>query len=176
MRMMLVPPVVLMLVYERYFVALLLLMAAGLSDALDGYLAKRFGWGSRLGSILDPLADKLLLMSSYIALGWLGQIPVWLVLVVVGRDIIIVAGGLAYHYGIKPIDLMAPTLLSKLNTLAQIILVLVVLLAESLLPLPDWMITGLVYIVLLTTLLSGLGYVWTWGARALHAKEVRSRD
>src|SRR3990172_3309285 len=92
LRMALVPPVVILLLNGYYGWALLVFVSAGLSDGLDGYLAKRFGWRSRLGAILDPLADKLLLVASYLTLGWLGQLPLWLVAVVVGRDIVIVAG------------------------------------------------------------------------------------
>lgn len=167
LRMLLVVPVVWVILRGAYAYALLLFAVAGISDALDGYLAKRFGWSSRLGSILDPLADKLLLVSCYLTLGILGLIPVWLVVLVVGRDMVIVAGALAYHYRVGRFELH-PTILSKLNTLAQILLVLAVLAAGSVLPLPGWVIDAFAYTVLVTTLLSGLGYVWTWSQRALH--------
>lgn len=168
-RMLLVPPMVVALLNEYYGAALVLFAVAGVSDALDGYLAKRYGWSSRLGSILDPLADKLLLVSAYLILGWLGELPLWLVLVVVGRDLVIVAGGVAYHYFIGSYEL-DPSLLSKLNTLAQIVLILATLVTHSVLNLPAGMIAALVYLVLATTLLSGLSYVWTWGVRALRAR------
>ncbi|MBI3345314.1 MAG: CDP-alcohol phosphatidyltransferase family protein [Gammaproteobacteria bacterium] len=168
-RILLVPPMVVLLLNEYYGAALVLFAVAGVSDALDGYLAKRYGWGSRLGSILDPLADKLLLVSAYLVLGWLGEIPLWLVMAVVGRDLVIVAGGVAYHYLIGSYEL-EPSLLSKLNTLAQIVLILAMLVTHSVLILPAWLVAALVYLVLVTTLLSGLSYVWTWGVRALRAK------
>ncbi|MEO5574571.1 MAG: CDP-alcohol phosphatidyltransferase family protein [Gammaproteobacteria bacterium] len=168
LRMLLVPPLVWLLLNGEYGFALLLFAIAGISDALDGYLAKNYQWSSRLGSILDPLADKLLLVAAYLILGWLGEIPVWLVVLVVGRDLVIVAGAIIYHYRVGRFDL-TPTVLSKLNTLAQILLIFTVLLAKSLLPLPQWIIYGFAYTVLITTLLSGLGYVWTWGSRALRA-------
>jgi cardiolipin synthase len=168
LRMLLVPPLVWLLMQEEYAFALLLFAVAGISDALDGYLAKRFQWSSRLGSILDPLADKLLLVTAYLVLGWLGRIPLWLVVLVVGRDLVIMGGAITYHLRVGRFDFI-PTRLSKLNTLAQILLILAVLFTDSVLPLPRWVIDGLAFSVLVTTLWSGLGYVWTWGSRALHA-------
>ena len=106
LRIVLVVPIIVLMLEQQFAAALLLFFVAGLSDGLDGYLAKRNNWGSRLGSILDPLADKLLLISSYVALGWLGLIPVWLVAVVLIRDIVIVSGALkrqnrTYQHRIK---------------------------------------------------------------------------
>ena len=166
LRILLALPLVLVLLDERYALALWLFAIAGASDALDGYLAKHFNWRSRLGAILDPLADKLLLMFAYLSLGWLGDIPLWLVVTVVLRDVIIVLGGLAYHYMIGRFDL-TPTLLSKLNTVAQIVLIIAVLFTHSIVTLPQWLITGMIYAVLATTLLSGLSYMVIWGMRAL---------
>lgn len=168
LRMLLVPPVVVLLLNGRYGVALLLFVIAGLSDALDGYLAKHCGWTSRLGAILDPLADKLLLVSSYLTLGWLGHLPIWLVALVAVRDLVIVGGGVAYHFKVSRFE-PAPTVLSKLNTLAQILLIVSVLFAQGVWPLPAWVPSGLMYVVLITTVVSGLSYVWTWGIRALRA-------
>lgn len=171
-RILLVPLVVWLLMRERFAEALLLFAVAGASDALDGYLAKHFHWTSRLGSILDPLADKLLLVSSYLALGWLGIIPVWLVAAVIVRDALILFGAIAYHYLIGHVE-MAPTLVSKINTLAQIVLVLALVMSLSLMPLPPWAITGMIYFVLATTVLSGLDYFRTWTIRALRVRSGR---
>lgn len=175
LRICLVPPIVVLLLREHYTQALLLFVVAGVSDGLDGYLAKRFAWTSRLGSILDPLADKLLLDASYLALGWTGQLPAWLVALVVGRDLVIIGGAIAYHYKISQYE-AAPTLLSKLNTLAQILLIIVFLVTHSVLPLPNWMMMVLIYTVLITTVASGLGYVWTWGWRALRSVGGRRHE
>jgi cardiolipin synthase len=174
-RIVLVPPFIMALTDGRYFTALLLFGVAGLSDALDGYLAKRYGWKSRLGSILDPLADKILLVSAYIALAWLGLLPAWLVAVVLGRDVMIVGGALVYHYTVHPFDL-APTRISKVNTVLQITLVLAVMLKLSLLPLPEWSISGLIYLALIFTVWSWLDYVWTWSARASQVNTQERRD
>lgn len=169
LRLLLILPVVLMLLDENYAMALTLFAVAGVSDGLDGYLAKHYGWVSRLGSILDPLADKLLLVSTYLALGYLGQMPVWLVTGVVVRDALIFAGAVAYHLFIGKFDLM-PTMLSKINTFVQIGLVLIVMLSVGLLPIPEWFTTTMIYVVMATTVLSGIDYVWTWGQQAMRAR------
>lgn len=153
---------------DHYGVALSLFVVAGVSDGLDGFLAKRFGWTSRLGSLLDPIADKLLLVTSYVLLGWKGELPWWLVAAVLARDIIIIGGGITYHLVISYVQ-MAPTLLSKFNTVLQIALVVVIFYALwSGPPLLD-LREGMIYTVLATTVFSGAHYVWVWGRRAFHA-------
>lgn len=169
MRILLVMPVVAALLTEQYGIALLLFAVAGVSDGVDGYIAKHYDCTSRLGSILDPLADKLLLVSTYLALAWLGLLPWWLVAAVLLRDLLIVGGGVAYHHFIGEYE-MEPSIISKLNTASQILLGFSVVLSMSLLPLSETVIDGLIYVVLLTTLLSGVDYVWTWGRRAVAAR------
>lgn len=117
-RILLVVPVVWLLLQQHYAMALVLFAIAGLSDALDGFLAKVNGWESRLGSILDPLADKLLLVCSFLALVWLGLIPSWLFVVVIARDLIIVIGGVAFHLMFGRFE-MEPSIISKMNTFFQ---------------------------------------------------------
>lgn len=166
-RFLLVTPVVWAMLNDRFGLALLLFGVAGLSDAVDGYLAKRNNWSSRLGAIMDPLADKLLLVCAFITLGWLGWIPLWLVMLVILRDLIIISGALVYHYMIEQVT-MEPSMVSKLNTFTQILLVLAVMFSRGIQELPYLWIDVLLYSVLVTTLWSGLGYIWTWGRRALH--------
>lgn len=165
LRIALVIPVVYLLLERQFSYALVLFFVAGLSDGLDGYLAKRNQWITRLGSILDPLADKLLLVFSYLALGWLGEIPMWLVIAVMVRDVIIVVGAIAYHELIGKYD-MTPTWMSKTNTFFQILLILVVVFSLGAYALPELLIEVLIYIVAITTLISGSNYVWVWGKRA----------
>lgn len=174
LRIVLVIPILGALIKEEFDLALLLLLVAGVSDALDGYLAKRYGWVSRLGSILDPVADKLLLVLSFLVLGWLGHIPLWLVALVVARDIIIFIGGLAYHFLVGRYD-MAPSAISKINTFAQIILGLTVVLSLSMGTAAEWQIDTLVAIVAFTTVISGGDYAWTWGLRAWRHKTGQLR-
>ena len=164
-RVILTVPVALFLLDERFAEAMMLFFVAGVSDGLDGYLAKRYGWHSRLGSILDPLADKALLVTSFFCLAWVGLIPFWLLALVMGRDVVIVLGGLAYHWLVGRYE-MAPTWISKINTTLQITLVLVIVLANGVYALPETLIVVLVYGVCITTILSGFDYVWTWGRRA----------
>ncbi|ADE14051.1 CDP-alcohol phosphatidyltransferase [Nitrosococcus halophilus Nc 4] len=164
-RILLVAPLIYVLLQEDYFFALWIILMAGASDGVDGFLAKHYHWQSRLGSILDPLADKLLLISSFIVLAWLGHLPYWLVLLALGRDLVIVLGGLAYHFWVGPFE-MEPVPLSKLNTLCQILLVVAVMISQLPgLDIPQ--LTGwFIYLVALTTLLSGMQYIWHWGGQA----------
>lgn len=166
LRIALVIPVVYLLIQRQFSYALILFFIAGISDGLDGYLAKRNGWVTRLGSILDPLADKLLLVFSYFTLGWLGEIPMWLFVLVVIRDLIIVVGAIAYHELIGIYD-MTPTWVSKANTFFQIVLILVVVFSLGVYTLPGIALEALVMIVAITTVASGANYVWVWGRRAI---------
>jgi cardiolipin synthase (CMP-forming) len=165
MRLLLVPPLIALLVLGEYTAALALFLLAGLSDGADGFLARRYGWTSRLGSILDPLADKLLHISAYLTLGALGHLPLWLVVLVIARDVLIVGGGLAYHLLIGRYDL-EPRVLSKLNTLLQMMLVLAVLVSLGAVALPSALLDALVLAVAASTLASGAEYVWIWSGRA----------
>jgi cardiolipin synthase len=171
-RFFLVAPVVLLLLNERFYSALVLFGVAGLSDGLDGYLAKRNNWTSRLGALLDPLADKLLLVSCFVTLGVMGLIPLWLVVLVVLRDLVIVTGAIVFHMRVERLE-AAPSMVSKLNTVTQILLVLAVILNQGLHALPASLLEFFTYAVLATTLWSGFDYVWTWGWRAWNK---RGRD
>lgn len=166
LRLVAVAPIVYLLMIGDFGWSLLLFTLAGLSDGLDGFLAKRYGWQSRLGGILDPLADKLLLVCCFLVLGALGLIPVWLVVAAVFRDLLIVGGAVLYNFGIEVIE-AAPLPVSKLNTLVQLLLVVVVILDAGVLSLPDVVLSTLVWLCLATTLVSGVQYIWIWGGKAL---------
>ena len=165
LRMFLVMPVVWNLLQLNFTAALVWTAVAGFSDGLDGFLAKHYGWQTRLGSILDPLADKLLLVSTFVTLTWLDLIPLWLLIAVLGRDLLIVIGGVVFHYTLGRFD-MQPSRISKLNTLVQILFVLAVVFFHGDFALTPWVLEALAYIVLATTILSGIDYVWVWGKRA----------
>lgn len=164
-RILMIPPAMFELVRGNHVSALVILAVAGATDGLDGYLARRFGWDSRLGAILDPLADKFLMMASYLTLGYLSHIPLWLAVLVVGRDLIIMAGAAAYYRIFGQLDI-EPTMLSKLNTLLQVALLVVVVAALAGLGLPDWVRAAFVLMVAVFTPLSGLHYVWSWSWKA----------
>lgn len=173
LRIALVWPVFWLISTGEFGVALLLAAVAGISDAVDGWLAKRFGWESRLGGLMDPLADKLLLLAGFTALTVIAALPVWLLAVVIGRDILIVSGAIAYHNLIGPFDAQ-PSRISKLTTVMQILLVLGELLRLAWLP--D--MPGLTVLLVLTaalTVLSGLHYVLIWTLRARKALRESNR-
>src|SRR5512139_3090061 len=160
-RILLVPVVVWAIASGAMWIAFVLFVAAGVSDAVDGYLAKRFHMTTVLGAHLDPLADKALIVSIYLTLGIKGLIPGWLVILVVSRDIMIVgAVMLSWLVGI-PIK-VKPLLISKLNTVAQIVFACVVLGTVGFsypLPTLTWMLMALVAAL---TLLSVAAYVAEW--------------
>ena len=165
LRLVAVIPVVWLLLEHRFGWALLLFAVAGVSDGVDGYLAKHYGWQSRLGGILDPLADKTLLVSCFLVLGSMGKLPIWLVMAVIFRDLVIVSGALLYHYRVADVD-AAPTLMSKLNTLIQLVLVVLVIMDAGPIPLPAALIEVLIWACLMTVVVSGVQYVWVWGRKA----------
>ena len=167
-RIALVLPSVVALLAGRYELTLLLFGVAAVSDGLDGWLAKTFGWTSRLGKILDPIADKLLLVSVFLALAWLGRVPIWLAATVVLRDLLIVVGAAAYHFLIGYIE-GHPTPVSKLNTLLQLTFVLAVIADAAWPSVPPAMLVGLGAATFVTTVISGLDYVLTYAREALRA-------
>lgn len=165
-RIALIWPIASALAVREYQLALWLFAAAAVSDGLDGYLAKRFNWTSELGKILDPLADKLLLITVFVELAWLALIPWWLSAAVVARDVLIGLGALTYRLWFGPLR-GRPTVLSKINTGVQLLYVLLVTLNGAMpdLPLHDVLAAG-VALTLITTVLSGLHYVVSFTRRA----------
>jgi cardiolipin synthase len=138
-----------------------LFLLAGFSDAADGYLAKRFQWRTELGAYLDPIADKLLLMSIYITLGFSNHLPAWLVIAVVSRDILIIGAFLLSWVLSRPVPIH-PLLVSKLNTFAQIVLAGLVL-AELGLGLGlEQLVLFLIPVAGALTILSAAAYFWGW--------------
>jgi cardiolipin synthase len=151
--------------------AFVLFLAAGVSDAVDGYLAKRFGMTSELGSYLDPLADKALIVSIYVTLGISGDIPRWLVILVASRDIMIVGAVILSWLVGKPLP-MKPLLVSKLNTAAQIVFAGLVLASLGLRFDAHWIVDALMAAVAVLTLLSVAAYVREWVRHMGSAEEA----
>ena len=171
-RLLSVPLTIWLILGERFGVAFWVFVAAGISDALDGFIAKRFDCRTRLGALLDPVADKALLASVYVALGIAEYLPNWLVILVVFRDVMIIGGFMLIQTLAAP-SKFDPLYISKINTLAQISLVAYVL-ARLGLGFPDGQVTPvLVWITALTTVLSGLSYLVRW-ARILSGAEQTS--
>jgi cardiolipin synthase len=161
-RLMAVPFAVYLILHQAYAAAFWLFVAAGVSDAIDGYLAKRLNQVSALGAYLDPIADKALLVAVYVTLGHEGKLALWLVILVVFRDVVIVGGVLLLHImrdGVK----MKPLMISKVNTTVQIALVAVALAELGLGFKGELLVPTLCYLVAATTLASGAAYVVNWG-------------
>ena len=171
-RLLSVPVLVWAISDGRMMLAFWLFVIAGISDAVDGFIAKRFNYESELGSYLDPLADKALLVSVYVALGIAEQLPLWLVILVVWRDLLILGGALLYHTLTQRLK-MEPLLVSKVNTLAQILLAAYVLAARALELGNDLVYQFLVGAVALTTVLSGASYVVGWIYKAATMEKRR---
>jgi len=156
-----VPVVIWAITAGEMRVAFMLFLAAGITDAIDGFLAKRFGMQTELGAYLDPLADKTMLVSIYVALGVAQALPRWLVILVVSRDIMIVGAVILSWLVDRPIALK-PLLVSKLNTVAQIALACVVLAALGFSLNVGIAVVALTALVAALTLLSIAFYVVEW--------------
>lgn len=166
--MVLVPLVVYLLARGDREAALWLFAIAGLSDAVDGYVARQFNQQTRVGAVLDPLADKLLIVATALALAWLGLLPSWLAAIMVGRDLIILAGALTYHFLIGPYD-MAPSLPGKVCTFSQVVLVVGVLLhVAGYIDIAD-VLPPVYVLVAVISVSSGAHYVWVWSRKAAKA-------
>ncbi len=165
LRIALVVPVLWLILNGNYGWALLLFWIAGFSDGIDGYLANRFGWQSKTGALLDPIADKLLVAGMFVALTYTQHIPIWLTTIVLFRDVVIVGGAVAYNYLIKPVE-GEPTPVSKLNTVVQLLFLLFVL-SRAAFGWPDKIaVTILGAATLVTVVISGFDYVAEWADRA----------
>ena len=164
-RLFMTIPVVWFLYRGDYWPALVLLAIAGMTDALDGYLVRRYGWATDLGAWLDPAADKILMLGIYLAVTLSGLLPIWLLVLVVGRDAWLSLGSLAYRRWVGPLQ-VEPLMISKINTLFQILLVLGAILKVGILDLDPVWVHLLIVIVTFTTVTSGVAYTVVWGRRA----------
>lgn len=165
-RLLAVPVSVYLILQNAYGSAFWVFVAAGVSDALDGFLAKRLGAVSVIGAYLDPLADKALLVGVFIALGYEGQVAMWLVILIVFRDLLIIGGAILFQTLTQSLE-MSPLFISKINTVAQLVLASVILGELGLGRELPFISEALVYIVALTTLLSGAAYILKWGRLAV---------
>jgi cardiolipin synthase len=171
-RVMSVPVIFWLLVNGHSKIAFFVFLAAGVSDAVDGYLAKRFGWQTELGAYLDPLADKLLIVSIYIALAVAKEIPSWLVIAVVSRDVLILLAVLLSWLMDQPVRIK-PLAVSKVNTAAQLVLATTVLGDEGFALGLETTRLVLVWITGTLTIVSLVAYVKAW---LLHMTRYDSTD
>jgi len=164
-RIVLTWPILVCLARDRADLALALFTVAAVSDGLDGWLAKRNGWTTNMGRLLDPLADKILLVFVFVFATWLGLVPMWLTAAAVARDVMIGLGASIYRVWFGPLN-GRPTIISKINTLLQII-VLVLAMLRAATGVPPWeVILALSVATLATTLISGWDYVGRFVRRA----------
>jgi|YNPNPStandDraft_1061719.scaffolds.fasta_scaffold38240_2 cardiolipin synthase len=164
-RLALLPLLLWMLAIRQYQTALWLFVAASVGDGLDGFLARQLDQRSRLGALLDPIADKLTILGIAWIFASQNLLPVWIAALMSLRDLIIVAGALAYRQYVGALE-MAPTLLSKLNTLLEFLLLAGVLGAQlGWLKVAEWM-DAYLGVVAFTIIASGAQYVWVWGLKA----------
>ncbi len=164
-RIALLWPILAALAVHDYGWAAVCFAIAGVSDLLDGGLAKRFGWTSELGKWLDPIADKCLLVTVFVVAAWAGLVPRWLTAVVVARDVMIALGALTYLAWLGPLE-GRPTMASKLNTLVQLAYLLGVLMYKAIGFPPVVLLLLGAWVTLATSVLSGLGYVIEYSRRA----------
>lgn len=165
-RLVLIAPFLIFLYHQAYEAAFYLYLLAGFTDGLDGWLARYCNWQSPLGSFIDPLADKLLIASSFISLALIGSLPWWIVILVFMRDLTISLGVVAwYRFVQREID-FKPTILSKINTTLQLVLVTMCLFQLAFFTFPPYYIQTLIILTAVTTSLTYINYVWTWGRKA----------
>ena len=173
LRILLVIPVASWILQERYVEVIALFALAAFTDGLDGFLAKHFDWTTELGKHLDPLADKVLLVTVFVCLSLVGHAPWWLTLLVLLRDFVIVSGAIVFRVWLGPIK-GNPTVPSKLNTFCQILFCLAVVSNVPYGLPPEWAITGLGALVCVSTFVSGLDYVLVYSRRARDASRSRA--
>lgn len=164
-RILLIVPLLLAMRDGRQVEVLVLFTVAAVSDGLDGYLAKRFGWTSQLGRFLDPAADKLLLVSVFVATAWLGIAPWWVAAVAIARDLVIAGGALIYRMWFGPLK-GRPSKISKINTGVQMAYLLAVVLASATGLPPREALDALAIVMVVTCVASGADYVGRFMARA----------
>ena len=160
-RFIMVPLVILAMINGEMLAAFVLFLLAGVSDGLDGFIARNFNQRSELGAWLDPVADKFLLVSVFVMLGWLGVLPSWLVIFAVSRDALIIGAVVLSSLLENPVE-MRPLVISKANTMAQIVLLVLVLADLAGLARLDAVIGWMIYAVAGLTIASASAYLVTW--------------
>ena len=169
LRFLLIPLLVALLLEHRYVAAFAVFIVSAISDLADGLIARHWNLRTRLGAIADPLADKLTMLAVRLVLAVQALVPVWLATAIVVRDLVIVAGAVAFHFIVGRVE-VAPSLLSKFNTVLEFS-VLSALLADAAraIEVTAWL-PPLFTLMLMTLVGSGVNYVWVWGRRAWRSK------
>ncbi len=168
LRLLLVVPVAISILRGEFILTLILFAICSISDGLDGYLARRFDCASRFGAMLDPIADKLLLVVTFILVTYIGVLPFWLAAVVIARDLIILTGATVYRILFGEYE-FSPTIAGKFSTAFQFILVLMVLVDLSVIDIYQLLMDGAIILVFIVSSVSGIDYVVTWSRKAIAA-------
>ena len=171
-RLVLALPLGWLILQEEYGWALAVGLVAGITDALDGYTARKLGYFSRVGAALDPLADKTLVTITFLSLASVGLIPWYAAIAIIARDLVIVAGALCYHWLIGSFEFGASGL-SKFNMAVQIVFCVTLLGAQLVGGIPDAWLLPMIAIVLVVALVSGADYVITWSRKAIATRRER---
>jgi cardiolipin synthase len=174
-RLLIVPAIVYLVMLDRFVAAGLLFVLAGISDAVDGFIAKRFGASSELGAYLDPIADKALLMSVFVTFGLKGSLPLWLIMLVVSRDILIIGAVMLAWIMRNPMKVQ-PLMVSKFNTATQIVLVAIVFGVESGLNGLAVLIPPIVLAVGALSIVSAGAYLVDWLRHMASAEQAERED
>lgn len=174
-RLLAIPPAIYFIWLDQYSIALVIFAFAGISDAADGFLARRYHWESRWGAAMDPIADKSLLVSTAAILAYKELLPLWLFVLMMLRDFILISGSTLYRARFGPFD-VKPSALGKLSTFVQITLIVSILIHAA----HDLINSGVVNVLIatcgLTTLVSGIHYIWVWLRKAIHEQNDTIRD
>lgn len=166
LRMLLAIPIFILILQNRFSLVLWVAFAAGITDALDGWIARKFDAVSRYGSVMDPLSDKVLMVFSYLAFTVSGLVPLWFMGLIALRDILIVVGALLYHkvYGHYE---MEPSITGKLSTFVQILFALLLIVSRLSPDFPAMILQAVFVSVVVMVFVSGFNYLFVWGRRAL---------
>lgn len=164
-RLLAIPPAIYFLWLSDFNTALIIFAFAGVSDGVDGFLARRYGWETHWGAVMDPIADKTLLVLVGAMLAFKGLLPVWLFVLMMGRDVILLSGSALYRLKFGPFQVQ-PSLWGKFSTFVQITLLIVLMAHVAYGVLSVWQVDFLIYLCAFATLVSGIQYVWVWAHKA----------
>ena len=174
-RLLLAVPICLLVLMEDFEAVLWVALLAGLSDGVDGWLARKLDATSRYGAIVDPLADKVMLSGIYPSLAAVALLPWWVAGLVIARDLVIVAGALAYHGAFGRYE-MEPSVWGKASTFFQVAFAVAILLQQVMPVLPPVALPALMWLVVASAVISGGHYVATWGHRAVRQGQAETPD
>lgn len=174
-RILLVPVTIWLIVTDSFFLAFIAFIVAGISDAVDGFIAKQYNLVTELGAYLDPIADKLLLVGIYVSLGMLQHLPAWLVILVASRDFLIVGGMLLAWLIDRPIE-VRPLVISKINTALQIMLAGLALGVLAFGFDEGWTIVWGSAVIGISTIASGAAYILQWLRHMSNGNDVAQTE